>query len=57
MRPEALSTFDLGAWLASWMQQALPEFGGKTQAEMLRNPEGLRAVEQVLERMRGGLPA
>jgi len=24
---------------------------------MLRNPEGQRAVEQVLERMRGGLPA
>lgn len=55
--PEARSTFDLDAWLASWMQQASPEFGGKTPAEMLRNPEGLRAVEQVLERMRGGLPA
>ncbi|WP_373994892.1 hypothetical protein [Duganella sp. HH105] len=24
---------------------------------MLRNPEGQRAVEQVLERMRGGLAA
>jgi hypothetical protein len=24
---------------------------------MLRNPEGQRAVEEVLERMSGGLPA
>jgi len=39
------------------MRQALPELGGKSPAEMLRNPEGQRAVEQVLERMRGGLPA
>jgi len=55
--PQALGTFDVDAWLATWMQQALPELGGKTPADMLRNPEGLRAVEQVLERMRGGLPA
>lgn len=55
--PAALATFDLDAWLAHWLQQALPELGGKTPAELLRNPEGLRAVEQVLERMRGGLPA
>lgn len=55
--PEALSTFDLDAWLARWMRQALPELGGKTPAELLRNPEGQRAVEQILERMRGGLPA
>jgi putative toxin-antitoxin system antitoxin component (TIGR02293 family) len=55
--PEALQTFDLEGWLADWMQQQLPELGGKTPAEMLRNPEGLRAVEQVLERMRGGLAA
>lgn len=55
--PDALGSFDLDAWLARWMQERLPELGGKTPAEMLRNPEGLRAVEQVLERMRGGLPA
>ncbi len=55
--PQALRSFDLDAWLAQWMRQELPELGGKTPAEMLRNPEGLRAVEQVLERMRGGLPA
>jgi putative toxin-antitoxin system antitoxin component (TIGR02293 family) len=55
--PEQLADFDMEGWLAQWMRQALPEFGGKSPAEMLRNPEGQRAVEQVLERMRGGLPA
>ena len=55
--PEQLATFDLEAWVAQWMREPLPELGDKTPAEMLRNPEGQRAVEQVLERMRGGLPA
>lgn len=54
---EQLAKFDLEAWLAQWMREKLPELAGKTPAEMLRNPEGQRAVEQVLERMRGGLPA
>ena len=55
--PEQLAEFDLEAWVAQWMREPLPELGDKTPAEMLRNPEGQRAVEQVLERMRGGLPA
>jgi putative toxin-antitoxin system antitoxin component (TIGR02293 family) len=55
--PEQLAMFDLEAWVAQWMREPLPELGDKTPAEMLRNPEGQRAVEQVLERMRGGLPA
>ena len=55
--PQQLEGFDLEAWVAHWMREALPELGGKTPAEMLRNPEGQRAVEQVLERMRGGLTA
>lgn len=54
---QQLTRFDLEAWLARWMREPLPELGDKTPAEMLRNPEGQRAVEQVLERMRGGLPA
>jgi len=54
---EQLATFDLETWLAQWMRERLPELGGKTPAEMLRNPEGQRAIEQLLERMRGGLPA
>jgi putative toxin-antitoxin system antitoxin component (TIGR02293 family) len=54
---EQLRDFDLVAWVAPWMAQPLPEFVGKTPAQMLRNPEGMRAIEQQLERMRGGLPA
>ena len=54
---EQLKDFDLDAWVAQWMREPLPELGGKTPAQMLRNPEGQRAVEQVLERMRGGLSA
>ena len=54
---EQLRNFDVDGWLAQWMRVELPELDGKTPAQMLRNPEGQRAVEQVLERMRGGLPA
>jgi putative toxin-antitoxin system antitoxin component (TIGR02293 family) len=55
--PGQMKDFDLEGWVAQWMHEELPELGGKTPAEMLRNPEGQRAVEQVLERMRGGLVA
>lgn len=55
--PGLVQDFDLDRWVAQWMRESLPELGGKTPAEMLRNPEGQRAVEEVLERMRGGLPA
>lgn len=55
--PQQLAKFDLDTWVARWMREPLPELGNKTPAEMLRNPEGQRAVELVLERMRGGLPA
>lgn len=55
--PAQLDSFDLEGWLARWMRESLPEFGGRTPAEMLRNPEGQRAIDEVLERMRGGLPA
>jgi putative toxin-antitoxin system antitoxin component (TIGR02293 family) len=52
-----LAEFDLDTWVAGWMRERLPELGNKTPADLLRNPEGQRAVELVLERMRGGLPA
>jgi putative toxin-antitoxin system antitoxin component (TIGR02293 family) len=54
---QALAQFDLEAWVARWLRLPLPQMGGKTPAQLLRNPEGQRALEQVLERMRGGLPA
>jgi len=52
-RPAAVDTLQTFGSLDS----APPELGDKTPAEMLRSPEGQRAVEQVLERRRGGLPA
>lgn len=55
--PEQMKTFDLEGWFARWVHEKLPELGNKTPADLLRNPEGQRAVEQVLERMRGGLAA
>jgi putative toxin-antitoxin system antitoxin component (TIGR02293 family) len=53
----ALAGFDLETWVANWLREPQPDLGGRTPAEMLRNPEGQRAVEALLERMRGGLPA
>lgn len=55
--PAEFKRFDVEAWLATWLRQSLPELGGKTPADLLRNPEGQRSLEQLLERMRGGLPA
>jgi putative toxin-antitoxin system antitoxin component (TIGR02293 family) len=54
---EQLASFDLEAWLARWLKEPLAELKNKTPAEMLRNAQGQRALEQVIERMRGGLPA
>ncbi len=55
--PALLPAFDLEAWVSVWIRTPLPALHGKTPAEMLRNPEGQRAVEDLLERMRGGLLA
>jgi hypothetical protein len=55
--PEQMKTLDLEGWFVRWLHEKQPELGSKTSVDMLRNPEGLRAVGQVLERMRGGLAA
>lgn len=52
-----VARFDLESWMREWMREPLPQFRGKTPADMLRNPKGQRAVEELLERMRGGLAA
>jgi len=52
--PWLLKSFDLEKWVIRWMRERLAELCGRTPAEMLRYPEGQRAVEQVLERMRVG---
>lgn len=54
---EQLARFDLETWMAAWLREPLPALGNRSPSAMLRNPEGQRAIEQVLERMRGGLPA
>lgn len=54
---DALKSFDVEAWAEQWIRTPLPQLGGRAPADMLRNPEGMRAVEQALERMRGGLVA
>ena len=55
--PEALERFDLEAWVREWLGTPLPEFDARTPTQLLRNPEGQRALEDLLHRMRGGLPA
>jgi len=56
-KPAREAIFDLESWLGDWLLRAHPELGGRTPANLLRNPEGLRAVEQLVQRMSGGLPA
>jgi hypothetical protein len=48
---------DLAAWLDEWLAKPLPEFLGMTPAQAMVDESGLRQVETLLERMRGGLPA
>lgn len=55
--PELMTDFDLESWVSEWIREPLPEFDERTPAQMLRNPEGQRLVEELLGRMRGGLPA
>jgi uncharacterized protein (DUF2384 family) len=53
----AVKMFDLSKWFGAWLHESLPELGGRSPAEMLRNAEGVHALEAVFHRMRGGLPA
>lgn len=55
--PEQVKDFDLEHWIGGWIKAPLPELGGATPAALLRNPEGQRVIESLLERMRGGLAA
>lgn len=54
---EQVKDFDLESWVSTWIRTPLPELGGATPAALLRNPDGQRVVETLLERMRGGLVA
>jgi uncharacterized protein (DUF2384 family) len=55
--PQRVKDFDLDSWISNWIKEPLPELDGATPAALLRNPEGQRVVENLLERMRGGLAA
>ena len=54
---ELLSHFNLESWIGAWLKEPLSELGGATPAALLRNPEGCRVVERLLDEMRGGLVA
>lgn len=44
-------------WVMQWVQAKLPELGGCAPALLLCSLDGQRAVEELLERMRGGVCA
>lgn len=54
---DQVKEFDLEGWVSTWIRTPLPELGGATPAALLRNPDGQRVIESLLERMRGGLAA
>lgn len=55
--PSASDALGRHAWLAGWLMQHLGQLGGRTPAELLRNPEGLRVLEHEIERIWNELPA
>nr|WP_295130101.1 MbcA/ParS/Xre antitoxin family protein [uncultured Roseateles sp.] len=44
-------------WLHAWLAEPLPELNGATPAQALYSDDGLRQVESLLERTRGGMCA
>lgn len=55
--PDALKHFDVNHWFSQWLLEPQPEIHGMQPAHLLWNQDGVRALELLLERMRGGLPA
>lgn len=46
--------FDARAWLARWMTEPLPAFGGRRPAELMDTMEGQGLVSQALSAMQSG---
>ena len=46
--------FDAARWLASWLEQPLPAFGGKKPGELLDTATGQELVAVALARMQSG---
>ena len=49
-------SFDLDAWVESWLQRPLPQLEGRSPSEVIDEHGDWQAIESVLESMRGGLP-
>lgn len=54
---EGAHAFDLDAWVDEWMQLPMLELHGESPARVARHSGGWAHVEQLLERMTGGLCA
>ena len=46
--------FDAAAWMARWLQEPLPAFGGRRPIEFLDTIEGQALVGSALARMQSG---
>lgn len=51
--PEA-GDFDMVLWLEEWLQQPVPALGGVRPIEMVRTPQGFKAVVKVLAAIESG---
>jgi len=50
----AREPFDAAAWLAGWLEQALPALGGHMHAEFMDTAEGQTMVALLLAQARSG---
>lgn len=46
--------FDAGAWMARWLTEPLPAFGGRRPADLMDTMEGQNLVSSVLAMMQSG---
>ena len=46
--------FDAAAWLASWLEQAIPALGGRRPAEFMDTAEGQTLVSRLLAQAQSG---
>jgi uncharacterized protein (DUF2384 family) len=46
--------FDAAAWMARWLTEPLPAFGGARPADLMDTMEGQALVASALAKMQGG---
>ncbi|MDR3461221.1 MAG: DUF2384 domain-containing protein [Beijerinckiaceae bacterium] len=49
-----LSGFDAGAWMARWLTEPLPAFGGARPADLIDTMEGQNLVSSALAKVQSG---